>query len=179
MEKLINIKSLIMFKILNFLIIIICLIILIHVFNIMVFAQNFSLFIDLKPFYLSLMSNGPGIGIGHEYFLFNHYTLYGKFVYMNFYENDIWLIYYLQGARFYFNKEYYDKFFIGFYVIILYGIAEGNKDIAFGIQCEIGYKWIIEGFNRFYIELQLGYIYFFKEMPILGISPGLSVGFIL
>ena len=144
-----------------------------------IYAQNLSIFLDLKPIYLSISAGGPGFGIGWELFLKNLFSLYGKFVYMNLYDAQIWLMYYLQGFRLYFNKDYFDKFFIGLYGIMLYGEKQNITSIAYGLQIDLGYKWRIDGFEKYYVEPQIGYIYFFGELPIIGFSIGLCVGIII
>jgi len=141
-------------------------------------AQVFSLFIDLKPIYLSLESGGPGIGLGWEYYFNKNISTFGKLVYMNFFDVDIWLIYYLQGFRFYFCNSNYDKFFIGLYGIILYGVIEKEGSLIYGLQVDFGYKWRIEGFERYFIEPQISYIYIIGEQLLLGLSLGLDVGII-
>jgi len=142
-------------------------------------AQSFSVFIDLKPIYLAANSQGPGLGIGWEYFFNLTFSIYGKMVYMNFLDVEIWLIYYLQGIRFYFKNSNYDKFFIGLYGIVLYGVYQKQGSISYGIQIDFGYKWRLEGFEKIFIEPQITYIYIFGEELIPGISLGLNVGLFL
>lgn len=141
-------------------------------------AQSFSLFIDLKPIFLSLDSGGPGIGLGWEYYFNKKFSTFGKFVYMNFLDVGIWLIYYLQGFRFYFCNSNFDKFFFGLYGIVLYGSVEQSVSLVYGFQIDIGYKWRIEGFERYFIEPQIIYIYIVGEPLLFGLSMGLNIGII-
>jgi len=151
---------------------------LLFVFNPEIKADCLSVFIDLKPLYLSLNAGGPGIGLGYEIYLKNYFSIYGKLVYMNFYDAGIWLLYYQQGLKFYFNKTEFDKFFIGLYGIILYGVIDNIESLSYGVQFDAGYKWRLDNAEKFYIEPSIGYIYIFGESPLPGISLGLAVGMI-
>ncbi len=142
-------------------------------------AESLSIFIDLKPLSLSINAGGPGLGFGLEFYLKNYFSIYGKIVYMNFYDADIWLLYYMQGARFYFEKGRFDRFFIGIYGIALYGVIENYGSFQYGFQIDFGYKWRINGFEKYFIEPQIGYIYIFGEIPIPGLSLGLTFGIVL
>lgn len=144
-----------------------------------IFAEGLSIFLDLKPFVMSIDAGGIGIGAGFEINLNFGFSLYGKIVYMNFSDVAIWLIYYLQGFKFYFNPKKYSDFFAGINCIVLYGSIDNNKSINWGIEVDIGYKWLITGFERFYIEPQITYIYIFGELPLPGITFGLIFGVII
>ncbi|MFN3411633.1 MAG: hypothetical protein ACK4YF_05705 [Exilispira sp.] len=144
-----------------------------------IFAEGLSFFLDLKPLTMSIDAGGIGIGAGYEININFGFSLYGKIVYMNFYDVAIWLIYYLQGFKFYFNPKKYSDFFAGINYIVLYGSINDNRSINWGIEFDIGYKWLITGFERFYIEPQITYIYIFGELPLPGITFGLIFGVII
>jgi len=77
--------------------------------------------------------------------------------------------------------------FNDFIFIIIRGHSFLHKQVRFMLgsafmcslnQIDFGYKWKIEGFEQFFIEPQIAYVYFFGEELLLGLSIGLNVGII-
>ncbi len=147
------------------------------IFNVNITAGNLSIFIDLKSIFQPLSDGGIGFGLGWELNLKNYFSLCGKFVYMNLFDVEIWAIYYLQGIKIYFDKNAFDKLFLGIYGVVLYG-KQVDIGFSYGLQIELGYKWRIEGFEKFYLEPIVFYPYIFNEPLLLGIAFGLNVGII-
>lgn len=156
-----------------------CLFLFIALLSIKLKAEGLSVFFDLKPLFLSIDAGGLGLGVGFELNLKSGFSIYSKFVYMNFYDVSIWLIYWLQGFRYYFDNAKFDKFYLGLHFLTLYGSKNNEESMNIGFQIEIGYKWYIEGLELIFIEPQLSYIYIFGELPLPGVNVGLNFGITL
>lgn len=148
------------------------------------FGEDYSgknaLFIDLSQSALSWETGGMGLTLSYERILGSRVSFLGKGIYMDLADapGEPKLILASLGCRCYFAPPALKGFFAGFYPMA--GIAREGNETTFlaGATTELGFSWRVGKARRLILEPHIQYPYFISQPPLIGIVPGISLGYL-
>jgi hypothetical protein len=140
--------------------------------------QRSALFLDLSQSMLSWEAGGIGLSLEYERALSGRFSLIVGGIYMNLPVDPTSprILLASLGPRFYFALPAVQGFYTGLYPIAGYGIVDGAGSFLAGLIAELGYAWRVGPGRRFILEPYIKYPYIFGQDPLIGIAPGLSLG---
>jgi len=151
--------------------------------NLLCYGADFSgksaFSLDLSQSALSWEAGGLGLTMSYERVLGNRISVQGKGTYMHLADapGSLKMILASLGFRWYFAPPALKGFFAGLYPMAGVGIEDGTSSFLAGGTAELGYTWRVGKTRRFLVEPYIKYPYFAGQPPLIGIAPGISLGY--
>jgi len=137
-----------------------------------------ALRVDTRPISLGLSAGGFGLALGGELPLGLTVTLVAEAQYMDLSDGETSFLTLHCGARAYPARRGIEGLFAGAYALGLAGSRYGESSQAFGFMLEAGYAWLPRLVPGLVVEPYIKYPYFFGDEVLVGIAPGLSIGWV-
>jgi hypothetical protein len=139
-----------------------------------------ALFVDLTRSSLSWSAGGFGLTLGYEQALGESLSLMAEGTWMHLAEapSSPRLMLASLGLRYYFSPPTVEGMFAGLQLMTGVGIENDEAAFLAGAKAELGYAWRIGKNRSFILEPYIQYPYFIGQGILIGIAPGLSLGYL-
>lgn len=135
-----------------------------------------NLRVDLRPVTLGLSSGGFGLSAGWEGRIGSRFSVLAMAEYQWLGDAGVSTLIAYAGPRFSFDAPAIEGFLFGAYPMFLYAVDFGTPVPGFGFMLELAYAWIPRGLPLLLVEPYVKYPYVFGEDPLVGVAPGISLG---
>jgi hypothetical protein len=131
---------------------------------------------DTRPLGLGFGSGGFGLALGGELALGRRLSIVADIQYMDLSDADVSMLTANAGPRVYFTPPAGRGLYAGAYLSGLYGRRYGAPAFLLGFELELGFAYLPWRRPGFLVEPYIKYPYFFGDEMLVGIAPGLSIG---
>jgi len=134
--------------------------------------------VDLRPVTLGLSSGGFGLSAGWEGRLGSRFSflVMGEYQWLG--DAGVSTLIAYAGPRFSIDAPAIEGFLFGAYSMALRGTDFGTSVLGYGFMLELAYAWVPRGVPWLLVEPYVKSPYVFGEDPLLGITPGCSLGWV-
>lgn len=135
-----------------------------------------ALRVDLRPAVNGFNSGGWGVALGGELVLGGRFSLVADLQYLDLADGDASLATLHVGPRVYLAPRALHGLFAGAYALGRQGTRPGDSSFGFGLMLEAGWAWLPPFLPGLIVEPYVKYPWFFGEEVLVGIAPGLALG---
>ncbi len=139
-------------------------------------APRGALRVDLRPISNGFGSGGWGIALGGELVLRGRLSLVAELQYMDLADGGARLLTAHLGPRAYLRPDALGGAFLGAYALGRLGFDLGDASIGGGLMLEAGWAWRPRFAPSLLVEPYIKYPWFVGEEILIGIAPGLALG---